>query len=118
MAGCLIDAYQFGQMVVAGKRYTGDLIILPEGEVFSPWWREDGHRLVVEDLEPVLNAQVSSLVVGTGASGMMKVDPALSDYLEGRGITVVVLKTSEAVDRFNQLSRESEGVAGCFHLTC
>jgi len=118
MADCVIDGYEFGQMVIDGKSYTRDLIILPQGEVFSSWWRQEGHKLVLDDLKPVLNAQVTNLVVGTGQSEMMQVDSTLVDHLEGQGITVTILKTDEAVGKFNQLRREKRGVAGCFHLTC
>jgi len=47
-----IEFYDFGVMVVNGKRYTSDLIVFPE-TVLSGWWRRKGHEVCVEDLKEV-----------------------------------------------------------------
>jgi hypothetical protein len=48
-----IDSYSFGVMKVEGAEYSSDLIIL--GDSIRPnWWRKDGHSLVMEDIEQVL----------------------------------------------------------------
>ncbi len=45
-----IEGYRFGHLVVDGEEHTRDVIVLPE-RVFGDWWRADGHRLVVSDLD-------------------------------------------------------------------
>ena len=67
-----IDSYQFGRIVVDGVDYSNDLIILGDS-VVENWWRSHGHTLFAEDLEPVIAAGPSVLVVGCGAYGVMKV---------------------------------------------
>ena len=68
-----IDSYQFGRVVIDSKSYTSDVLIVAE-VVQSNWWRKQGHLLLTEDIEPILSAEPAVLVVGCGASGMMKID--------------------------------------------
>jgi hypothetical protein len=67
-----IDAYSFGVMKVAGREYKSDLIVFPE-KVVSNWRRIEGHSLVIEDLDEVMEFKPDVLIVGTGAEGMMAV---------------------------------------------
>ena len=45
-----IERYSFGIIVIDGKTYTDDLIILPDGKILKPWWRQQGHQLTMDDL--------------------------------------------------------------------
>ena len=116
MKGPEIKNYQFGQMVVDGERHTRDLILLPD-RVVANWWREEGHRLDVEDLREVLDAAPKVLVVGTGAYGLMKVPERTRRALEAAGIELQAARTEEAWRLYNDL-RERQRIAGAFHLTC
>ena len=46
----MIESYKFGAIVINGKKYTSDIIVFPE-HVIDGWWRKEGHRLHVEDIE-------------------------------------------------------------------
>jgi len=116
MEGPEIEGYQFGQMVVGGERHTRDLILLPD-QVVADWWREEGHRLGVEDLQEVLDAAPKVLVVGTGAYGRMKVPEPTRRALEAAGIELRAARTEEAWRLYNDL-RGQQRTAGAFHLTC
>ncbi|RLI41160.1 hypothetical protein DRO69_11945, partial [Candidatus Bathyarchaeota archaeon] len=63
----MIDSYDFGVIVIKGKRYTSDVIVLPE-KVIDGWWRKEGHSLHMEDLKEVIEREPKPevLVVGTG----------------------------------------------------
>lgn len=113
----MIESYRFGEMVVDGRTYTADLIILP-GKIVDQWWRKEGHHLTMADLPEVVAASVDQLVVGCGASGMMKVDQALIEDLESRHITLTSGPTGEMWRRYNDLRAAGAKVAGAFHLTC
>jgi len=113
-----IDAYRFGRMVVDGRAYTSDLVLLPGGGVQANWWRREGHRLSPEDLDAVLAAEPAVLVVGTGAMGVMTVPPDTRRAVEEAGIEVVVAPTGDAVERYNALVAGGRRAAGAFHLTC
>lgn len=113
-----IDAYRFGRMVVDGQAHTTDLLLWDE--VVQPnWWCASGHRLVLEDIAQALDqARPEVIVVGTGALGLLKVDPALVSNMGDRHIAIDILPTGRAVDRFNRLVAEGRRVLGAFHLTC
>ena len=112
-----IDSYKFGEIVIDGVSYDSDLIILG-GTVGSGWWRKKGHSLAVEDLATVISVRPSVLVVGCGASGMMKVPQETRGVLEENGIELEAVDTRKAVQRFNELAKAGTDVAAAFHLTC
>ena len=112
----MIESYGFGRMRINGVTYTSDLIVFPD-RVKSDWWRIEGHKLRVEDLEEVLRVKPEILVVGTGYYGLMKVLPETEKQLRAEGIRLIMEKTEEAYKIYNKLS-ESKRVTGTFHLTC
>jgi hypothetical protein len=112
-----IEDYRFGDIRIAGRSYTTDVIVTPEG-VRDGWWRREGHRLHREDLDEVLAARPQALVIGTGYHGRMVVPPAVRQWLEAQGIQVHEAPTAEAVKRFNALQREYARVVAALHLTC
>ena len=107
--------YSFGRVLVDGEEETHDVIVLPQ-RVVRNWWRREGHALVLDDLEAVLDELPARLIVGTGAEGRMKPDPATLAQLKERGIQVEVLPTGEAVRRYGD-SNPAE-TAAALHLTC
>jgi hypothetical protein len=54
MGSARIEGYRPGRVVVDGVEHTRDVIVLPE-RVVTNWWRRDGHSLVIDDLEDVLD---------------------------------------------------------------
>jgi len=122
-----IDSYSFGNIVIDGKSYSSDVIILKD-RVISNWWRREGHKLCLNDLKDILTTPFSPpseggerggevLVVGTGASGMMKVLKEVSDYFNSKGIKFIEEKTEEACRIYNKLSN-SRNISAALHLTC
>ena len=103
-------------MRINGVTYTSDLIVFPDC-VKSDWWRIEGHKLHVEDLEEILGAKPEILVVGTGYYGLMKVLPETEEHLQTEGVKLLAEKTEEAYKIYNKLSK-SNRVIGAFHLTC
>jgi hypothetical protein len=110
-----IEGYRFGRIVVDGEEHIRDVIVLPD-RVVTNWRRADGHRLVLGDLSEVLQNLPSYLVVGTGAYGRMRPDPATLEQLQERGIEVETLPTGDAVRRYLEL--DSRRSAAALHLTC
>jgi hypothetical protein len=110
-----LEGYSFGRVVVDGREETKDVIVLPE-RVVRNWWRRDGHSLVLEDLEAVLDELPALLLVGTGAYGRMRPDPGTIEKLRERGVEVEALPTEEAVRRY-QAANPAE-TAAALHLTC
>ena len=110
-----IEDYRFGQVVVDGKEQRRNVIVLPD-RVVSAWWRADGHRLVLADLDDVIEELPERLVVGTGAYGQLRPDPEALDELGRRGVEVEALPTDEAVRRYGEL--DPRRTAAALHLTC
>ena len=113
----MIESYHFGEIVINGRRYRGDVKIIA-GEVFSGWWRREGHVLAVADIQDILAATPELLVVGTGSQGNMKVDDDLRRHLVSLGTILIEQPTAKAVVTFNDLFKSGRNVAGAFHLTC
>ena len=111
-----IDSYGFGRISIEGHPYTSDVIIYPE-RVDASWWRKEGHLLQLADLGEVLRDPPEVLVVGTGASGVMKVAPEVEERAAVLGVRLVVRRSYEACQEYNRLAGERRTVA-CIHLTC
>jgi hypothetical protein len=112
----MIDSYEFGRIVINGKRYSNDLILFSD-KVKEGWWRKEGHRVHVEDLKDVLKVKPEVLVVGTGYSGLMMIPLVTRKYVESEGIKIIAQKTKEACETFNRLAK-SRKVVAALHLTC
>ncbi|NIM06869.1 MAG: hypothetical protein GTN69_01195 [Armatimonadetes bacterium] len=112
----MIQDYAFGRIVVEGKEYTNDLIIYPD-RIDDDWWRQEGHRLQMVDLQGISAANPEVLIVGTGAYGAMQVDPKVKQSLAEQKISLVALPTDQACQKYNELVNFKRIVAA-LHLTC
>jgi hypothetical protein len=111
----MIDDYDFGKIVINGKTYTNDVRVI-EGRVMPNWWRKEGHWLFLQDFKDLLEKKPKTIIVGTGYSSEMVVDPAVIKYCEKKSIALIELPTQQAVKKYNEM--EGPGVIGLFHLTC
>ncbi|MGB9722558.1 MAG: Mth938-like domain-containing protein [Chloroflexia bacterium] len=112
-----IESYDFGRIVIAGRTYTSDLILLPD-RVLPNWWRREGHELHPDDLKEVLEAHPQVLVVGTGYVGRMRILPQSEALLSVQGIRLIAQDTRAACRTYNELHRAGGQVAAALHLTC
>ena len=112
----MIESYDFGRIVINGKRFGSDLIIFAD-RVDGNWWRKEGHILSVDDVKKIVDAKPEVLVVGTGYSGLMKVPPQTERCLAPSGIELIAEKTEKACKIYNDLSK-SRKVVAALHLTC
>ncbi len=114
-----IDSYRFGAIVIDGKTHTRDLKIIG-GEIKENWWRGSGHVCTVEDIKDIIEARPHTLILGTGASGLMKPAPGLSEELARNGIRLESIPTELAAMRYNELCGMvgEDRVAFAAHLTC
>jgi len=114
-----IEQYDFGHIVIEGQSCGQDVILLPD-RVISHWWRERGHTLSPADLRDVIQAreQVDTLIVGTGAYGLMAVPSETRRYLQDQGIQLLIRPTGSAVEEYNRRWEEGQSVAAVLHLTC
>ncbi len=112
----IIDSYQFGFIVVNGKKYASDVIIFPDS-VSDNWRRKTSHQLRLDELSEAIVENPEALIVGTGAFGVMEVLPEVKQSLEAQGIKLIAQPTNEACQIYNQLC-QSQRVVAALHLTC
>jgi hypothetical protein len=113
-----IESYSPGRIVVDGVELHRDVIVLPD-RVLTEWWRRDGHSLVMEDLDDVLEDLPQRLILGCGYAGRLEPEPSVIEALAQRGVKVEALPTDQAVERFEELeARNPAAVAAALHLTC
>lgn len=115
----MIESYEFGSIVINGKKYTKDLIVFPE-KILENWWRKEGHMLNVEDLKEIFEQKTKPeiLVVGTGYYGIIKISSEVNEILKAQAIKLIAQPTKEACQTFNKLLETNKRVVGAFHLTC
>ena len=113
----MITEFSFGKIVVNGKTYNSDIKII-DGRVISEWWRMSGHRVEVEDIADVLEAEPEVLVIGKGSPGLLKSTASLRDHLTANHIELIEKKTSKAIEVFNKIYKEGRKVAAGFHISC
>jgi hypothetical protein len=113
----MITDFSFGKIVVNGKTYTDDIKIV-NGQVISDWWRKKGHRVDIEDITDVLEAEPDILVIGKGSPGLMKTSAPLREKLATHNIGLIEKKTSKAIEVFNKLFQEGRKVAAGLHVSC
>lgn len=112
-----IDNFSFGSLVINGKTYTDDLIILPSGEIRKPWWRKHGHQVKMDDLQELIDSSPEIIVIGTGVNGMVIPDKNLQEDLSKLAIEFIAEPNQEAIKVFNRLD-PGKRTGGGFHLTC
>ncbi len=113
----MIEEYRFGIMRIAGRTYSSDLKII-KGRVVPEWWRGRGHFVDVMDVEDILAAEPEALVLGCGASNLVRVSEPLKKRLARIGAELHTQPTARAVETFNRLFAQGKNVAGAFHLGC
>jgi hypothetical protein len=111
-----IDSYQFGQILINGRKYTSDVIIFPD-RVQVDWWRDEAHELALKDIPEIMSEKPKVLLVGTGAFGLMRVLPEVEREAEECHIQLIVQPTGEACEIYNQLA-QTQRVVAALHLTC
>jgi hypothetical protein len=116
-----IEDYEFGKIKINGKQYKNDIIILPD-KIIPNWWRKKGHHLQKQDLEEIWKAgqegKINTLIIGTGAEGMMSIDEKVNEKAEQLGINIIAKKSKKACELYNKQRKQDKNIALAIHLTC
>ncbi|HCY19686.1 MAG: hypothetical protein A2X87_00480 [Deltaproteobacteria bacterium GWC2_42_51] len=112
----MIDSYEFGRIVIDGKTYDHDVIILSD-KIKDNWWRKEGHKLYLADIEPIFRDAPQTVIIGTGASGMMKVEEEVRKGLSSKNIEIIIAETKKACETYNKVCKTRK-TAATLHLTC
>lgn len=110
-----VDSYSFGRIVINGKEYTNDIIIF--SDKIKSWWRKVGHEVCVDDIKEIAKAKPELLIIGTGASGYVKIKDEVKKFLNSSNISLIAKPTEDACKLYNEISKKKRVVAA-LHLTC
>lgn len=111
----IIDSYEFGRIVIDGVSYEHDVMIFTDKVV--SWWRKRGHLLQIDDIREAIDRRPEVILIGTGFSGMLEVPKAVISEISSAGIQVIVGKTLEIVEKYNDMAHKRNVIAA-LHLTC
>lgn len=110
-----IDHYEFGKIVVNGKTYESDLVIMPDGSIRPG--PEDMHYVLLEELEEIINTPgIRTLVIGTGHDGNGRLRKKLVKVVEAKGIILEMMPTKDAMKMLNATPKA--GLVAMLHLNC
>jgi hypothetical protein len=113
------EAFEFGSIRIDGVTYENDIVI-DRGEIrprrkkpSKPFRNEYGHTpLSVAEKIPW---KCGRLIVGTGADGALPVMDGVRAEAERRGVELIVLPTSKAIDALRKQPKKANAI---LHVTC
>lgn len=124
----MIEKISPGSVVIEGKTYTSDILILPssimeanEGEfkpidrIICPWQRKEELLVALSDLNDLIPLWPDALVIGVGFSEELKVASDVKVVLSGKNIHVMVFSTEQACEAYNEMAQGSR-TAFAIHL--
>ena len=109
-----IDKFSFGSIIIDGKKYSRDVLILADGMVKK---RKGGflmfgsHGIKKEEFEELAEDRPEAIIIGTGTSGKASVAPEVEDWAKQRNLNLLVQPSYEAVTKLNELIEQKKKVA-------
>jgi len=117
----MIDSTRFGQITIDGTVYDHDVVILSDGTVkkrkkkLSKKIYGSSHTVALDEIRYFFEKGVTTLVVGTGQQGILKLSDEAESFLKENGVEIQAAPTPKAIKRFNQTPDPKNGL---FHITC
>ena len=103
---------RFGLVVYSAIPFPAvDLVIHANG--FPSLRGSKEHFVAFAEIEGLLEEDPDVLIIGTGYDNMVQVENEISAML-----SIEILRTPQAVRRFNELRAEGKRVAAIIHSTC
>lgn len=115
-----ITKLSWGKIEIDGNQVFKDVKLFPGG--CREWnWQETGTShspgIQFSDVQELLDNGAKIIILSRGVLGRLKVQKEVVEKLESEGIIIHILKTREAVNLYNDLSK-SEPVGALIHTTC
>ena len=115
-----IDNFQLGKIIVSGKSYAHDILILVDGTVKR---RDDvflnfvSHTVKQAEIAELLKGYPEVIVVGTGTEEKVRLSFNIERLVTELKADLIALPSPKAVTRYNQFLDESKRVAALIHVT-
>jgi hypothetical protein len=116
-----VESLSFGSIVVGGKKYRRDVILLPDGTVKQRkggFWMFGSHSFKRNEIEELTKAGAEEIVIGTGTNAKAKLSNEAKSYVGQARLQLHALPSYEAVPEFNNLVGLGKKVAAIIHITC
>lgn len=116
-----VNSFEFGSIAIDDKQYGYDVVILPDGSVKEREANKamfGNHAITKGEIEELAKTNPETVVVGTGTSGMAAVSEDAQAYAREAKLNLVVLPSSAAIEKLNQLVDEGKRPAALIHITC
>ncbi len=110
----MIDSFEYGNIVVDGKKYEQDVMISPDGTL-NTWNPKEEHVWHLKDLKEIRRAKPEVLILGIGTVAMVKVPPKIEKKFMVEGIEVQIYKTAKACEMYTKV-RGHKKVAAILHI--
>lgn len=116
-----IDGTEFGSITIAGRRIENDVMIRLDGAVskrqkkLSKAVYGTSHVISRAEAGVIFEKDAERLIIGAGHNGMVGLSDEAADYFAERKVKVELVRTPEAVERWNKASGK---VIALFHVTC
>lgn len=114
----------WGEIATSSTTYR-DLMVAPTGAKEWHWTEYDVHHepgVTVAVIERLVAEGATTIVIGTGQQGRLRVSPAARTYIRDvlpPSITVIIRQTPDAVAYYNRHILDADArIGGVFHSTC
>ncbi len=118
----MIEKCSPGMVIIDGKEYTSDLLVVPpspveadEGRqtllidrIVCPWKRKADLVVTLADLTEIIPAWPKVLIIGTGFSDQMKLVQEVRTVLSNRNINVIAFPTDQACEAYNEMAASAK----------
>lgn len=115
-----VDSFQFGSIVIDGKKYGRDVLLFPEGTVRQReggFWKFGSHSITKAEIEELIKAKPEVLIVGTGTAGRAKITPEAETCAQEANVKLLAAPSPQAIKHMNQLLGEGKRVSAIVHVT-
>lgn len=116
------DSSSFGEVVINGRSYGDVLVVGNQVEERNDprLERELGSDHLVGDWEvkELLSNDPEVVIIGSGVSGVLRVQPQIREQFKKVKVELVVLTTPQAIEEYNSLVSMGKKVNALIHSTC
>ncbi len=110
-----INAVEFGEIEINGKKYYSDMIVWWDGRVD---YREKSHTLGMDEFLEILKTGPEVVVVGTGMSGCVRIEEKVKELAEQKGVEIYTEISPKAKEIFNGFVKNRKRAVAVMHTTC
>jgi len=116
-----IDKFGYGSIVINGKKFSRDVLILADGTVKKRkggFWMFGSHKIRKEEIEELAQTGPETIIVGTGTSGKASFATKVENWARDKNLNLIVQPSYQAIAKLNESAEQNRKVAALIHITC